>query len=154
MIAALDQLFQPNLDHSRFPSAERLAMGKELSEHILALTPPQGDGSKLLPYRAIAWYYHESGNKDRAIELIELALKSLDGPEPVADGLKQYLLPELLQALANYKGEKVCYGTLCAAPQKDPSQRSKRRPRRNLTRGDSRKGLLANSSTSLALLCK
>ncbi|WP_394890246.1 TlpA disulfide reductase family protein [Mesorhizobium sp. AaZ16] len=123
MIVALDELFSPNFDHSHFPSAERLAMGKELSEHILALNPPQSDQCKFLPYPAIARYYHESGNKDRAIELIELTLKSLDGPEPIAHDLKQYLLPELLQALANYKDEKVCYGDLCAAPRNDSSQK-------------------------------
>ncbi|WP_353646035.1 TlpA disulfide reductase family protein [Mesorhizobium sp. WSM2239] len=125
MIAALDQLFQPNFDHSHFPSAERLAMGKELSEHILARNPPQGEGRKFWAYPAVAWYCHESGNNDRAIELIELALKSLDGPEPISDVLRQHLLPDLLQALANYKGEKVCYGALCAAPQEGFSQRVK-----------------------------
>ncbi|MER9078558.1 TlpA disulfide reductase family protein [Mesorhizobium sp. M0895] len=129
MIAALEQLFQPNYDHSRFPSAERFAMGKELSEHILALNPPQSEGPKFWSYPAVARYYHESGNKDRAIELIELALTSLDGPEPIPDKLKQHLLPELLQALANYKDEKVCHGALCAAPQKNFLPKvSKRRP--------------------------
>ncbi|WP_353642730.1 TlpA disulfide reductase family protein [Mesorhizobium sp. WSM2239] len=117
MIAALDQLFHPNFGGSHFPSAERLAMGKQLSEHILALNPPQGEGLKF-SYPAVARYYHESGNKDRAIELIELALKSLDGPDPDANAVKQHLLPELLQALANYKGEKVCYGGLCVAPRR------------------------------------
>ncbi|WP_206078925.1 TlpA disulfide reductase family protein [Allomesorhizobium camelthorni] len=131
MIVALDQLFHPNLDHSRFPSAERFAMGKELSQHMLALNPPQGDGRKFLFYPAVARYHHESGNKDRAIELIELALKSLDGPEPIADGLKQHLLPDLLQALANYKGEKVCHGALCAAPKNNvPKVPRRSRPRR------------------------
>ncbi|MES0138984.1 TlpA family protein disulfide reductase [Mesorhizobium sp. M0016] len=119
MIAALDRLFHPNLDHSRFPSAERFAIGKELSEHVLALNPPQGDSPKFWSYPAVARYYHESGNKNRAIELVELALKSLDGPEPIPDELKEHLLPELLQALANYKDEKVCHGALCAVPQKN-----------------------------------
>ncbi|HEV2901022.1 MAG TPA: TlpA family protein disulfide reductase, partial [Pseudaminobacter sp.] len=122
MIVALDELFSPNLDCSHFPSAERLAIGKQLSEHILALNPPQGEGHKFWSYPAVARYHHESGNKDRAIELIELALKSLDGPEPIPDVLKQHYQPKLLQALANYKGEKVCYGDLCAAPRKDSSQ--------------------------------
>ncbi|MER9770331.1 TlpA family protein disulfide reductase [Mesorhizobium sp. M0189] len=131
MIAALDQLFHSTLDHSRFPSAERFAMGKELSEHILALNPPQGDGPKFWSYPAIARYYHGNGNKGRAIELVELAIKSLDGAESIPDELKQRLLPNLLQALANYKGEKVCYGALCAAPQinfpKVPKRGRKRR---------------------------
>ncbi|WP_192178581.1 TlpA disulfide reductase family protein [Mesorhizobium amorphae] len=133
MIAALDQLFHPNLDHSRFPSAERFAIGKELSDHMLALNPPQGESPKFWSYPAVARYYHESGNKDRAIELVELALKSLDGPEPVADELKQHLLPELLQALANYKSEKVCCGALCAAPQNNfPKVPKRGRTRKNI----------------------
>ncbi|WP_394893329.1 TlpA disulfide reductase family protein [Mesorhizobium sp. AaZ16] len=116
MIAALEELFFPNFDHSHFPSAERLAMGKELSEHILALNPPQGEGPKFSSYRLAALYYHESGNKDRAIELIELTLKSLGGPELIRDEDEQDEISHLLQFLANFKGEKVCYGALCAAP--------------------------------------
>ncbi|MBT1516377.1 TlpA family protein disulfide reductase [Bradyrhizobium sp. SRL28] len=134
MAGAMRQLFDPTNDNSYFPPAERLAMGKELSEHILALNPPhRGDGPKFLSYGALAQYYYESGNKDRAIELIELALKSLDGPEPIPDELKQHVLSLLLQALANYKGEKVCYGAFCAAPEnKSPklSKRSRRRRKR------------------------
>ncbi|UVC19261.1 TlpA family protein disulfide reductase [Mesorhizobium onobrychidis] len=120
MYWALFQLFTPGFDYSGFPSAERFAMGEELSKHIVAL--PQGDGYKFLSYPVVAQYYHESG-KDRAIELVEQALKALEGPEPISDDLKQSLLPELLQALANYKGEKVCYGALCVAPQKDSPKR-------------------------------
>ncbi|RWA83658.1 TlpA disulfide reductase family protein [Mesorhizobium sp.] len=116
-IIVLDQLFHPANDHLHFPPAERFAMGKELSEHILALNPPQGDGPKFRSYPAVARYYYENGNKNRAIELVELALKSLDGPEPISAELKEYLLPDLLQSLANYKGKKVCHGALCAAPQ-------------------------------------
>ncbi|TIO67752.1 TlpA disulfide reductase family protein [Mesorhizobium sp.] len=131
MIAALDQLFHPANDHSRFPSAERFAMGKELSEHILALNPPQGDGPKFRSYPAVARYYHENGNKDRAIELLELTLRSLGGPEPVSAELKEHLLPDLLQALANYKGEKVCYGAVSAAPQNKPPEGAKVLPTKN-----------------------
>ncbi|WP_292198677.1 TlpA disulfide reductase family protein [Mesorhizobium sp.] len=116
MVAALDELFFPNYDHSHFPSAERLAMGKQLSEHILALNPPESDKRKLLPYRLAALYYHESGNKDRAIELIELALKSQGGPELIRDEDEQREISHLLQFLAYFKGEKVCYGALCAVP--------------------------------------
>ncbi|MGY3621773.1 TlpA disulfide reductase family protein [Bradyrhizobium sp. USDA 10063] len=117
MAAALRQLFDQANDNSYFPPAERFAMGKELSEHILALDPPQRDGGyKFLSYGAVAQYYYERGNKDRAIELVELALKSLDRPETIPDELKQKLLSTLLQALANYKGEKACYGGSCAAP--------------------------------------
>nr|WP_276315597.1 TlpA disulfide reductase family protein [Mesorhizobium jarvisii] len=110
-------LFAPCFDYAGLPSAERFAMGEELSKHIVAL--PQGDGSKFMSYPMVAQYYHKSGNKDRAIELVEQALKALDGPEPISNDLKQHLLPQLLQALANYKGEKVCHGTICVAPQKD-----------------------------------
>ncbi|HEV2898215.1 MAG TPA: TlpA family protein disulfide reductase, partial [Pseudaminobacter sp.] len=116
MTVALDELFFPNFDHSHFPSAERLAMGKQLSEHILALNPPESDQSKLLPYPVAALYYHESGNKDRAIELIELALKSQGGPELIRDEDEQDEISHLLQFLAYFTGEKVCYGGLCAAP--------------------------------------
>ncbi|WP_234842849.1 hypothetical protein [Sinorhizobium meliloti] len=42
------------------------------------------------------------GNKDRAVELLELALKSLDG-----HGAKEVFQPDLLQTLANYKREEV-----------------------------------------------
>ncbi|MER8549419.1 TlpA family protein disulfide reductase [Mesorhizobium sp. M1169] len=136
MLAALDQLFGPAHDHSRFPSAERFALGKELSEHILALNPSQGDGPKFRSYPAVARYYHESGNKDRAIELVGLALKSLDGPEPIPDELKRHLLPDLLQALANYRREKVCYGALCTAPQNNfPKVPKRGRPRRKHKKG-------------------
>ncbi|MER8783306.1 TlpA family protein disulfide reductase [Mesorhizobium sp. M1006] len=117
MVSALDQLFHPANDHSRLPPAERFAMGKELSEHILALNPPQGDSPKFRSYPAVARYYHENGNNDRAIELVELALTSLDGPEPIPAELKEQHLPDLLQALAKYRGGKVCCGALCAAPQ-------------------------------------
>lgn len=130
MTAALNQLFRPSNDHLRFPSAGRFAMGKELSEHILALNSPQGDGPKFWSYPAVARYYHDCGNKNRAIELVELALQSLNGPEPISNELKQHLLPHLLQDLANYKGEKVCHGALCAAPQDNFPKVPKRRPRR------------------------
>ncbi|MER9751582.1 TlpA disulfide reductase family protein [Mesorhizobium sp. M0140] len=112
MVSALDQLFHPANDHSRLPPAERFAMGKELSEHILALNPPQGDSPKFRSYPAIARYYHEKGNNDRAIELVELALTSLEGPEPIPADLKEQHLPDLLQALAKYRGGKFCSGAL------------------------------------------
>lgn len=133
MVSALDQLFHPANDHSRLPPAERFAMGKELSEHILALNPPQGDSPKFRSYPAVARYYHENGNNDRAIELVELALTSLDDPEPIPDDLKEHLLPDLLQALANYRGGKVCYGALCAAPQNKLPGGAKARPREKST---------------------
>nr|WP_245260664.1 hypothetical protein [Mesorhizobium sp. L2C054A000] len=117
MVSALDQLFHPAGDHSRLPPAERFAMGRELSEHILALNPPQGDSSNFGSYPAAAGYYHEDGNNDRAIELVELALTSLDGPEPIPAKVKEQHLPDLLRALAKYTGAKACCGALFAAPQ-------------------------------------
>lgn len=136
MVSALDQLFHPANDHSRLPPAERFAMGKELSEHILALNPPQGDSPKFRSYPAVARYYYENGNNDRAVELVELALQSLDGPEPVPEELKEHLLPDLLQALATYSGVKVCYGALCAAPQNNfPKVPKRGRPRRKNKKG-------------------
>ncbi|SCB55442.1 Thiol-disulfide isomerase or thioredoxin [Bradyrhizobium shewense] len=126
MAGAMRQLFDPANDNSHFPPAERFAMGKELSEHILALNPPQrGQAPKFLSYPAVAQYYYESGNKDRAIELVEVALKSLDGPEPIPNELKQHVMSLLVQALANYKGEKACYGALCATPQPGVPQTTK-----------------------------
>ncbi|MDX8469994.1 TlpA disulfide reductase family protein [Mesorhizobium sp. VK23B] len=107
MLAALGQLFSPAHDHSHFPSGERFAMGKKLSEHILALNPPQADGPKFRSYPAVARYYYDSGNKDRAIELLRLALKSLEGPELIPDAQKQHLLPDLLQTLASYKAGRA-----------------------------------------------
>ncbi|MES0026627.1 MULTISPECIES: TlpA disulfide reductase family protein [unclassified Mesorhizobium] len=110
MVSALDQLFHAANDHSRLPPAERSAMGKELSEHILALNPPQGDSPKFRSYPAVARYYHENGSNDRALEWVELALTSLDGPDPIPAELKEQHLPDLLQALAKYGGGQVCYG--------------------------------------------
>ncbi|OCK54159.1 alkyl hydroperoxide reductase [Bradyrhizobium sp. LMTR 3] len=127
LAGALRQLFDVANDNSHFPTAERLAMGKELSEHILALNPPQrGEGFKFLSYGAVAQYCYESGNKDRAIELIEVALKSLDDPELTPIELKQHVISLLVQVLANYKGEKACYGALCATPQDGFPKASKR----------------------------
>jgi len=126
MAEVMRQLFDPANDNSHLPPAERFAMGKELSEHILALNPPQGGQTlKFLSYPAIAQYYYESGNKDRAIELVEVALKSLDGPEPIPEELKQEVMSPLVQALANYKGEKACYGSRCATPRRGVSQSTK-----------------------------
>ncbi|RWC25056.1 MAG: TlpA family protein disulfide reductase [Mesorhizobium sp.] len=126
MVMALNQLFDPAKDNSHLPRAERIAMGDKLSQQILTLNPPQGDGPlKFRWYVPVAQYYYESGNKDRAIELIEVALKSLGDPETMPDHIKQYYLTPLLQALANYTGEKACYAQLCVVPQnKAPENQS------------------------------
>ncbi|MEY9104682.1 hypothetical protein ABH994_005593 [Bradyrhizobium yuanmingense] len=68
---------------------------------------------------------HTRGNKDRAIELIEVTLKSLDGPAPAPDDLKQHVISVLVQTLANYKDEKACYGSVCATPQPGVRQSTK-----------------------------
>ncbi|MDA9463085.1 TlpA disulfide reductase family protein [Bradyrhizobium sp. CCBAU 53415] len=122
MAGAMRQLFDPANDNSHLPQAERFAMGYELSEHILAVN---GQAPKFLSYPAVAQYYYESGNKDRAIELIEVTLKSLDDPAPMPDTLKQHVVSVLVQTLANYKGQKACYGSLCATPQPGVSQSTK-----------------------------
>ncbi|MVT54121.1 redoxin family protein [Bradyrhizobium yuanmingense] len=117
MTVAISELFDPAIDTSHLPRAERFAMGRELSEQILALKPPPGDYYNFRACEAVAQYYYESGNKERAIELIELALKSMEDPHPMQEERKQDYVPRLVQALANYKGEKACYGEFCSAPQ-------------------------------------
>ncbi|RUU06235.1 TlpA family protein disulfide reductase [Mesorhizobium sp. USDA-HM6] len=122
MAMALNQLFGPTKDNAHLPSTERFAMGKELAEHILALNPPKSDGPKFRSYPAVARYYYENGNKDRAIELLELALKSVDSSVAISGKLKEHLLPDLLQTLANYKGEKAYYAAPCSAPRNKPPE--------------------------------
>ncbi|WP_322884011.1 TlpA disulfide reductase family protein [Sinorhizobium medicae] len=100
LTVAFYQLFNPAYGYSQFPSVERFAFGKELSEHILAEARLQDDYDRAHSYLMVAWYYHASGNKDRAVELLELALQPLDGLGP------HRLKDDLLQTLADYKGEK------------------------------------------------
>ncbi|WP_407175736.1 TlpA disulfide reductase family protein [Bradyrhizobium sp. STM 3562] len=115
MAGAMRQLFDPANDNSQFPQAERIAIGKELSAHILKLDPPErGGGPKFLSYGAVAQYHYEIGQKGRAIALVEVALKSLDSAKPIPDELKHDARSGLLQALANYKGQKACHGIQCA----------------------------------------
>ncbi|RVG33205.1 TlpA family protein disulfide reductase [Sinorhizobium meliloti] len=116
LVTAMIQVIDPEIGCQSLPSAERFAMGKELSKHILALDLAQCNLPASLLYPEVARYYYAIGNKDRAVELIETALKSLDGPDPDMHGLKEDLQPDLLQTLANYKGEEVCYGNVCVVP--------------------------------------
>ncbi|RVG89054.1 TlpA disulfide reductase family protein [Sinorhizobium meliloti] len=109
--AAMKQASDPETGCANLPSAERFAMGKELSERILALDLAQCNLPASLLFPEVARYYYAIGNKDRAVELIELALKSLDG-----HGAKERLQLDLLQTLANYEGETVCYGDVCVVP--------------------------------------
>lgn len=117
MSVAIRQLFDPAKDYSGFPHVERFAMGRDLSEHILAANPPQGsEGAKFLSYGAVAQYYYETGNRDRAIELVEVALKWLDAA-PASDVAKRDLVQCSLQALASYRSDKLCYEECCSTPQ-------------------------------------
>ncbi|RVP44058.1 TlpA disulfide reductase family protein [Sinorhizobium medicae] len=115
LLGAMNQLSNPAYDYTGFPSVERFAMGKELSEHILALMELKDD-VKAYSYQLVARYYHESGNKARAEELLALALKLVDGLY-LADNIKQRWLADLLQTLANYRGQKVCYNAMSADPE-------------------------------------
>ncbi|RVJ83396.1 thioredoxin domain-containing protein, partial [Sinorhizobium meliloti] len=90
LLGAMEQLFDPKHDYTHFPSAERLAMGKELSEHILALTGLV-DTTKASCYRWVSRYFYESGDKARAEEFLELAVKLVEGL-PVPDENKQLWL--------------------------------------------------------------
>ncbi|RVQ55082.1 TlpA disulfide reductase family protein [Sinorhizobium meliloti] len=101
LLTAMMQIFRQSL-----PSAERFAMGEVLSEHILALDHAQCNLPASLLFWEVARYYYAIGNKDRAVELIELALKSLDGPDPDVEGRQEGFSAALLQTLADYKGEK------------------------------------------------
>ncbi|MDE3854389.1 TlpA family protein disulfide reductase [Sinorhizobium meliloti] len=112
LLTAMAQISHPVLGCANLlPSAERFAMGEVLLEHILALDLAQCSLPASLHFREVARYYYEIGNKDRAVELLELALKSLDG-----HGAKEFFQLDLLQTLANYKGETVCFGDVCVLP--------------------------------------
>ncbi|MET4323154.1 hypothetical protein ABIB90_008237 [Bradyrhizobium sp. JR4.1] len=79
-----------------------------MSEHILNLGQDSG-GLTFTSYRVVAQYYYESGDKQRAIELIERAMTWLDHPKAMPDAMreatKEYYMPQLLQTLATYRGE-------------------------------------------------
>ncbi|MDX0931518.1 redoxin domain-containing protein [Sinorhizobium medicae] len=111
LVTATIQVIDPDLGCRSLPSAERFAMGKVLSEHILALDFAQCNLPASQLFQEVARYYYEIGNKDRAVELLELALKSLDG-----HGANEDLQLDLLETLANYKGEAVCSGDVCVVP--------------------------------------
>lgn len=103
MAAAMRELFDPARDNSHFPRVERFAMGKELSEHILAVDPSKhGDCPKFVSYGSVAQYYYECGNKHRAIELIEQAMTSLNDSKLIQNDARQHVRSSLLQALLNY----------------------------------------------------
>jgi len=122
MACAIRELFDPSKDNSDFPSAERLAIGKDLSERVLKLNPPAGSGLKINSYEAVAQYYYAIGNKERAIELVELSLRSLG----IEVDWKEHAASRLVQALANYKSERVCYGRFCASPEQAVTEADRR----------------------------
>ncbi|AUW47376.1 redoxin family protein [Rhizobium leguminosarum] len=114
--AAMQQLFGW-YDYSGLPSAERFSMGKELSERILKLYQQHDAPLRSYSYQTIALYYHESGDNGRAVDLLEQALRFLDG-ESLPEVEKHEQMAQLLHTLAEYKGEQVCYGGICVAPRK------------------------------------
>ncbi|MDE5446272.1 redoxin domain-containing protein [Bradyrhizobium hipponense] len=109
------QLFDPDNDRAYLPRAERFAIARDVSEHILNSVQASG-GLNFASYRVVAQYYYESGDKQRAIELIERAMTYLDDPK-VPDAMKKHYMPQLLQTLANYRGEKVCCSGSCSISQ-------------------------------------
>jgi tetratricopeptide (TPR) repeat protein len=116
LLAAMQQLFVW-YDYSGLPSAERFSMGEELSQRIRRLWPEHNSPFRYDSYLAIALYYHESGDNDRAVDLIEQALKFVDA-ESLPDVEKRERLGRLLHILAEYKGEQVCDGGICVPPRK------------------------------------
>ncbi|MET4072264.1 thiol-disulfide isomerase/thioredoxin [Bradyrhizobium sp. S3.2.6] len=133
MSVAIRQLFDPAKDYSGFPDAERFALGKVLSEHILAANPPQdSEGAKFLSYGAVAQYYYETGRRDRAIELVEVALKWLDTP-PTSDVAKRDVAQCPLQAFASYRSEKLC----CEECRSSPAKHGARRTGTQIAKGGS-----------------
>ncbi|MBY5721877.1 TlpA family protein disulfide reductase, partial [Rhizobium leguminosarum] len=103
LLMAMQQLFYP-YDYSSL-LAERFSMGKELSERILRLCPQHDAPFRYYSYLTIAFYYHESGDNNRAVDLIEQALKFVDG-ESLPDVEKRERMVHLLHTLAKYKGEQ------------------------------------------------
>ncbi|AUW47305.1 TlpA disulfide reductase family protein [Rhizobium leguminosarum] len=101
LLMAMQQLFYP-YDYSGL-LAERFSMGKELSERILRLCPQHDAPLRSYSYQTIAFFYHESGDNDRAVDLIEQALKFVDGGS-LPDVQKQERMAQLLHKLAEYKG--------------------------------------------------
>ncbi|MBY3116067.1 redoxin family protein [Rhizobium laguerreae] len=115
LFAAMEELFGPHYDYSELPFAERLSLGKELSERILILCAQQDALSRAESYETIAYYYNESGDNGLAVGLIELALNLVDGG-PLPDEDKQEWLAHLLRFLTEYKGEAAFYGGIMPPP--------------------------------------
>ncbi|MGZ2505082.1 redoxin domain-containing protein [Rhizobium leguminosarum] len=102
LLAAMRQLFCSPYEYSSLPFAERFSMGKELSDCILRLCPQQDALSRAESYQTIASYYHENGEKSRAVELVEQALALVQG-ETLSDDVKQEWIADLMCVLGKYK---------------------------------------------------
>ncbi|MGZ2386108.1 redoxin family protein [Rhizobium brockwellii] len=102
LLAAMRQLFLSPYDYSSLPFAERFSMGRELSDCILRLCPQQDALSRAESYQTIASYYHENGEKSRAVELVEQALALVQG-ETLSDDVKQDWIADLMRVLGKYK---------------------------------------------------
>ncbi|MGY4257699.1 hypothetical protein ACVI1L_004767 [Bradyrhizobium sp. USDA 4516] len=93
MAEAIHQLSSTANENSQFRRADRFAMSNGLFEPVLAVRyPPRGDGSNYLSYEPVAPYCYESGNKDRALESVEVTLESPDAPEPIRDKVKKHVM--------------------------------------------------------------
>ncbi|WP_314963874.1 TlpA disulfide reductase family protein [Bradyrhizobium cosmicum] len=127
----MEQLFGPENDKAHLPRAERFAIGKDVSEHILNPGEASG-GVDFSSYEMVARYYYESGDKPGAIELIERAMTRLDDPRAMPDAMreatKQYHMPRLLQTLADYRDEKVCCSGSCSISQEKSPGAPKEQP--------------------------
>ncbi|ESX07792.1 hypothetical protein X766_34500 [Mesorhizobium sp. LSJC255A00] len=64
----------------------------------------------------LARYYHESGNKDRAIELIVVALKSLGDQEPMPDRKTRLLKIKPQSPHSAEIANGITIGTLANSP--------------------------------------
>ncbi|MQX58522.1 hypothetical protein [Sinorhizobium meliloti] len=63
-------------------------------------------------------------SNDRAVESLELAVKSLDGPKPGADGLKEEVLSYLLQSdVCVVPRTNISGGATPKAEQENPAER-------------------------------
>ncbi|MBX4917436.1 MULTISPECIES: hypothetical protein [Rhizobium] len=101
LLGAMYQLFESSRDYSRFPAGERSSMGKELSRHILTLCQRVDAHSRAEYYNAMANFFHEFGNNDLAVDLVQVAVTLVEGPSQ--EEVEQPLRTQLLKRLAEYK---------------------------------------------------
>ncbi|MBY2925992.1 hypothetical protein [Rhizobium leguminosarum] len=111
LVAAMNQLFDPSRDYSRFPFGERLSMGNELSWHILTLCQQEDAHSRAECYEAMAHFFHEFGNNDLAVDLVQMAVTLLERLS-LKEEVRQPLLAQLLKRLAEYKCHKAVRAAL------------------------------------------